>query len=658
MKKPLFPFVIATLAASCFACRAAVITVNTTNNVNPLPLVETSLQQALTNLHEGDTIQFSIPGPGPHYIKTPDAGYPIITNHNVTLDGYSQTNAWPNTNSILAPNNANLQIVLDSRDGPEQRTRLGSLNNSGFYDFDSAMLAVLGAKNFTIRGVSFLSRHTAGTSPDPANQDPGDPEIYCIALISDATHARISGCWFGLDPNGTTVAGGRSAVAAFKDAGGASASGLVFGTDGDGQNDPAEFNISMGMGLALNLETPDVKVAGNFINVFPNGTTFPNLSTIAIHDGQGIEAIQNGAADNMIIGTDGDGVGDANERNVLGPVFYPSRATYAKFWGPATNVIFAGNYVGVGINGQAIVGKRPADANISLIGIRSFSSVRIGSNLDGASDALEGNLIYNLGCQDPAQCGPTTRAFIDLDDSNNDNGGADAARILARGNTLVNNASAVLMQDQNVTLATYYSGVFAESTNQFITTLATNASGTQLRVAVPPPNTDNYSTVIVDFYAVDPVGLTNAIGQTNAFVRGQPLGSVIDNSPQDLDPTTNNVAFDISNLNLTNKTTVTALATCSQDPGLATQAGRAVTAIFSNPVTVTVSSAPLRITSFSYANGNVTFTLSGGTPPFQVQARTNLTTDSWADFGLPFNNGSAVFPASSVSQSFFRVRSQ
>ena len=29
----------------------------------------------------------------------------------------------------------------------------------------SAILAVLGAKNFKIRGVSFLSRHTAGSLP-------------------------------------------------------------------------------------------------------------------------------------------------------------------------------------------------------------------------------------------------------------------------------------------------------------------------------------------------------------------------------------------------------------------------------------------------------------------------------------------------------------
>src|SRR5207247_7063886 len=105
---------------------------------------------------------------------------------------------------------------------------------------------------------------------------------------------------------------GRSAVAAFKGLSGASPSGLIFGTDGDGQDDPAEFNICMGMGLALNLETPNVKVSGNFINVFPNGTGFLDLLAITLLDGQGIEAIQNRAGDNMVNGTDGDGAVDGH----------------------------------------------------------------------------------------------------------------------------------------------------------------------------------------------------------------------------------------------------------------------------------------------------------------------------------------------------------
>src|SRR5438270_8259316 len=83
---------------------AAIITVTTTNNVSPLP-GEVSLKQAIAGLHDGDTIRFNISGVGPYYIQTPTDGYALITNNNVTIDGYSQTNSMPHTTPILARNN-------------------------------------------------------------------------------------------------------------------------------------------------------------------------------------------------------------------------------------------------------------------------------------------------------------------------------------------------------------------------------------------------------------------------------------------------------------------------------------------------------------------------------------------------------------------------
>jgi len=125
---------------------------------------------------------------------------------------------------------------------------------------------------------------------------------------------------------------------------------------------------------------------------------------------------------------------------------------------------------------------------------------------DGLSDALEGNLVYNLGCQiEP--CDAPMRAVIGLDENNNENSGATAARIVFRGNSLAGVASDVLMQDQNVLISTYYSTVMADSTNNFTTLLSTNAPGTQLLVTIPSPITNNYPTRIVDFYVVDPVAL-------------------------------------------------------------------------------------------------------------------------------------------------------
>ena len=163
----------------------------------------------------------------------------------------------------------------------------------------------------------------------------------------------------------------------------------------------------------------------------------------------------------------------------------------------------------------------------------------------------------------------------------------------------------------------------------------------------------------MDFYAVDPVGLTNAIGQTNVVVHATPLGSVVDGSADDLDSATNNsVTFDISNLNLIGVTTVVALVTYSADASLVTQAGRAVTVIFSNPVTVNPVASPLRIRSFSYTGGYVAFVLSGGSPPYQAQVRTNLTTDNWTDLGGAFTNTPIRFPAFDGSESFYRVSGQ
>jgi hypothetical protein len=182
-----------------------------------------------------------------------------------------------------------------------------------------------------------------------------------------------------------------------------------------------------------------------------------------------------------------------------------------------------------------------------------------------------------------------------------------------------------------------------------------------LLITIPPLNTNNYSTAIVDFYAVDPAALTlpDATGQTNVFVQGKTyLGSVIDGSAQDLDSTANHVAYDIGNLNLAGATTVAALVTYSRDSGQATQAGRAVTAIFSNPVTVAPVASPLTVTLLSYSGGSVTFTVTGGTPPYQLQVRTNLTAGNWATFGTPFAVSPITFPAGGDSQGFYRVSGQ
>jgi hypothetical protein len=136
------------------------------------------------------------------------------------------------------------------------------------------------------------------------------------------------------------------------------------------------------------------------------------------------------------------------------------------------------------------------------------------------------------------------------------------------------------------------------------------------------------------------------------------LASVIDGSAQDHDPAPDRIAFDIGNLNLSATTTVTALVTYSKDTGLKTQAGRAVSAIFSRPVTVNPVASPLQIGPFSYGGGLVALVVSGGTPPYQLQVRADLMAGAWGNLGTTFTNTPITFPATNPSQSFYRVIGQ
>src|SRR6266480_1735248 len=111
--------------------RAATIVVNSTDNTTSPPAGQTNLWLAMSLLHNGDAINFNIPGPGPHYLEPPVGGFPMITAHNVTIDGYSQPGAVPNTNPILANNNAQIKIVLSATNSVFHELYQGMDYNSG-----------------------------------------------------------------------------------------------------------------------------------------------------------------------------------------------------------------------------------------------------------------------------------------------------------------------------------------------------------------------------------------------------------------------------------------------------------------------------------------------------------------------------------------------
>ncbi|RYD28730.1 MAG: hypothetical protein EOP86_22675, partial [Verrucomicrobiaceae bacterium] len=329
------------------AVHGAVVT--TADNASPANDGQTSLLEALTNVQNNETITFNIPGAGPHYIVTPVTGYPLIEKSGVTIDGYSQPGSSPNTTAPDQPKNTQLRIILDSRtDQPGERRTV--LNYEGFGETESCVLGFVNAPNALVRGLSFVGV--------PGQDDATDPHVYCIALVEASPDAKIQGCWFGLDagrtswgpgPDGVVpgVHGARAAVASFT-GNGLDSAGLIFGTDGDGANDRSEGNVCVAQRLAVHLATPQTRVSGNWFNLFPDGSLLNiEKQALELEDGT-LEAVENGDGTDMLIGTDGNGVSDAEESNRFGPVAYER---FVEFWRPALNIVFAGNYVGMDLAG-------------------------------------------------------------------------------------------------------------------------------------------------------------------------------------------------------------------------------------------------------------------------------------------------------------------
>lgn len=569
------------LVAGLTSAQAATLTVTTTDNSSGPGDGVTSLDEALRSAIDGDTIEFNIPGAGPHVIVTPLGGYPLITAHNLTINGYSQPDSVPNSNPILGGNNAQIKIVLDStgsdsgtsdpQDPALNSRRSTRILHSGYGDSENGILAIFGGDNFTVRGLSFIARRTAGSTDDPS--------IYAVALVNQSTNARVQGCWFGLAPGGSTMADVKpvsSAVAAFRyrTGGDVYSAGCIVGTDGDGVKDREEFNVMVGGRISLALELPGARISGNYVNVFPDGLHFVDLDDNfaqwqSVFEAGGsdpgdvtIENFENGRlTDGSVIGTNGDGVSDSDERNVFNHVVYDS---HGEFYSNSRNFVCAGNYFGVGIDG---VTPAPLSTNIApnLLDLSGTGQVRIGSNGDGVSDDLEGNLIVNVAGSRCIVAGSTVP-------------------IVCRRNKLVNcSVTAVPFGDgENAPYSAYYTPYLADVASGAAPTLS-SLNGGILRGRIPAPGAA-YPNASIDLYYVDPAALKKTDHWPNAMTHpGTFIGTYQDNSAADQNPAANEFAFDVSSLGLA-PTTYLAVAVNYSADASATSATNSVTSPMSNPI--------------------------------------------------------------------------
>ena len=173
----------------------------------------------------------------------------------------------------------------------------------------------------------------------------------------------------------------------------------VIGTDGDGVEDDTEGNVisnNGGQGITIRDEATNNRVAGNIIGLAVDGVS------PAGNGEEGI-AIYLGSTLNLI-GTNGDGLSDELERNVIAG--NGEHGIEISGSGGAGYNVVAGNYIGLDVSGSAAVSN--TWSGIMVTG--ESTNNRIGTDGDGLGDEVEGNVVSGNGA-----------AGVRLDNGSSDN---------------------------------------------------------------------------------------------------------------------------------------------------------------------------------------------------------------------------------------------
>jgi hypothetical protein len=318
---------------------AATYTVTTTADSGP-----GSLRQAIldANANPGaDTITFAIGTTGSQQTIQPTSALPTITDP-VTIDGWSQGGAGHTGPPLIELNGA---LAASSTIG---------LNITG--------------GGSTVRGL--VINGFTGTNGAGLRLQTGDGNW----LYGNYIGTNFAGDTRSANQRGIWIQGGSS--------------NNRIGTNADGVNDVAERNV-----ISANIDqniwiyqpaTTSNLIMGNYIGLNAAGTAAvgTNNSTVATN---GI-LIQE--ASYTIIGTDGDGQGDALEGNVISGNIYNINLTGTSNLNESHHNRISGNLIGTNASGTTSVG-------IQVEGVRVYVAYEnlIGTDGDGVSDALEGNVI-------------------------------------------------------------------------------------------------------------------------------------------------------------------------------------------------------------------------------------------------------------------------
>jgi CSLREA domain-containing protein len=363
-----------------------------------------------------DTIEFDIPGSGPHTIQ-PGSALPVITEpvvidatmesgcggpHCVELDG-SMAESTADGLRITGGSSTVRGLVINRfRDnGIDLSTNGGNLLESNFIGTDVAGTAALGnnADGVFINGAP--GNTIGGTAADTENVISGNTGRGVFISGSGAAMNQVQGNFIGTDKSGAVALGNFNRGVFIDGApnntiGGpaAGAGNVISGNNGNGvliSGGGAAMNQVQGNFIGTNATgTADRGNSGNgvFISGAPGntigGTAAGAGNVISGNSGNGVEINSSGATMNQVqgnvIGTNAAGTADlGNSGNGVLISGAPGNTIGGTAAG-AGNVISGNDQLGVGISGVASTGNKVQG---NLIGTNAAGSADLGNSGDG-----------------------------------------------------------------------------------------------------------------------------------------------------------------------------------------------------------------------------------------------------------------------------------
>jgi len=198
-------------------------------------------------------------------------------------------------------------------------------------------------------------------------------------VIEGASDSVVSGNYIGTNRDGAAAVPNRTGGIHVK-----GGSNTRIGTDGSNDVFNAnERNLISGNGangVTISQSAQNTVVAGNWIGLNASGVG------VISNTGNGIEL--SGDSANTIVGTNGDGSGDSDERNIISG---NNRGIAVGGAGQARKTI-AGNWVGLDAGGANALGNNIGGGDGIWL-VNGASNVVVGTNGDGVSDTLERNTV-------------------------------------------------------------------------------------------------------------------------------------------------------------------------------------------------------------------------------------------------------------------------